>query len=135
MEAKELRIGNYILDYEAEPEVSIYWKVEEIQRLSNDKALNQTIGVTYRKGSCWTCDPQPIPLTEEWLVKFSFERTSYGREFKGFHLEASSRVLATDLLSGFSWEQVVDEKYLRILYVHQLQNLYFALTNEELKLK
>ena len=77
---------------------------------------------------------KPIPLTEDWLVKFGFERTSYGRQFKGFHLEASSRVLATDVLSGFSWEQVVDKKYLRILHVHQLQNLYFALTNEELKL-
>ena len=76
----------------------------------------------------------PIPLTEEWLVKFGFERTSYGRQFKGFHLEAGSRVISTDVLSSFCFEQIPDKKYLRITYVHQLQNLYFALTNEELTL-
>ena len=124
MEAKELRIGNY-LNFEFHKDSGGIKKVgvflSDIENLIHGG----------NKSKYYT----PIPLTEEWLVKFGFERTSYGREFKGFHLEASSRVLATDVLSGFSWEQVVDEKYLRILYVHQLQNLYFALTNEELKLK
>mgnify|MGYP003650274405 CR=1 FL=1 len=121
MEAKELRISNYVnFDFHKDSGgtkgIEVFISDLEIILQSNFKSKYYT----------------PIPLTEEWLVRFGFERTSYGRKFKGFHLGASSRVLATDVLSGFSWEQVVDEKYLRILYVHQLQNLYFALTNEEL---
>ena len=137
MEAKELRIGNYILDYEAEPEVSIYWKVEEIQRLSNDKALNQTLGVTYRKGSCWTCDPEPIPLTEEWLVKFGWGKSNehelcdnsndivfvYDWHFKRFEIQIDTEHVG------------VEYRLYHIKYVHKLQNLYFALTNEELTIK
>ena len=115
MNVKELRIGNYVSN-------------------GNNEILVDCHTI-YDNSVICTGLLKTIPLTEEWLVKFGFERTSYGREFKGFHLEASSRVLATDVLSGFSWEQVVDEKYLRILHVHQLQNLYFALTNEELTIK
>jgi hypothetical protein len=139
MEAKELRIGNWIIDYEAEPEETIYYQVEEIQRLSNNKALNQTLGVTYRKGSCWTCDIEPIPLTEEWLLKFGFEKGEDEYNFNGFDLENRN----TDLF--LSVDKIIKLKdnfgcwyfgaYLRELkHVHQLQNLYFALTNRELKL-
>ena len=127
MEAKELRIGNYILDYEAEPEVSIYWKVEEIQRLSNDKALNQTLGVTYRKGSCWTCDPEPIPLTEEWLVKFGFDNLgAYGWGIGYFHIRFRN-------IHKFYFP--LENRLVRIKHVHQLQNVFRALTNEELTIK
>ena len=134
MDAKELRIGNYILDYEAEPEVSIYWKVEEIQRLSNDKALNQTIGVTYRKGSCWTCDPEPIPLTEEWLVKFGFELED---EKIYYHLDSYEDIYITKTSYSFSIYNATHFTNIKqgIKHVHQLQNLYFALTNEELTIK
>mgnify|MGYP003661603255 CR=1 FL=1 len=145
MDAKELRIGNYILDYEAEPEVSIYWKVEEIQRLSNDKALNQTLGVTYRKGSCWTCDPEPIPLTEEWLVKFGF--TCHWDDDYDNHVFSLIRSgNYDDVIIDPSWVSQTEcnsfviahfdyEMDLEIKHVHQLQNLYLALTNEELRIK
>ena len=129
MEAKELRIGNWIIDYEAEPEETIYYQVEEIQRLSNNKALNQTLGVTYRKGSCWTCDIEPIPLTEEWLLKFGFvldldsHRTTY----------LSKHKITTYMQDGIFWCDMLWD-CLELKHVHQLQNLYFALTNEELKL-
>ncbi len=75
---------------------------------------------------------QPIRLTEEWLIKFGFERTSFGRKKGAFILEAGSRIVNTDELIGFSWEKVFDKEYLSINYVHQLQNLYFVLHEQEL---
>jgi hypothetical protein len=123
MKVKKLRIGNYVLDYEAEPEVSIYWKVEEIQRLSNNKALNQTLGVTYRNGSCWTCDPKPIPLTQDWLINFGFDQELFSHNF--------FNIIEINGDDGF-YEFYYNDTVLIIKHVHQLQNLYFALTNKEL---
>ena len=118
MEAKELRIGNYVNlicdGHEHEPD-TFQWDVEDYEYYETEM-----INIL------------PIPLTEEWLVEFGFKRTSFGRQFKGFYLEADSRVVSTDVLSSFSFEQIPDKKYLRITYVHQLQNLYFALINKEL---
>jgi hypothetical protein len=125
IEANELRVGNYVNHNNFKVPMMVSGLILEDRRFRVAVIGSNS---TLMCGGSWSA----IPLTEQWLIDFGFKRTSYGREFKGFHLEASSRVLATDVLSGFSWEQVVDEKYLRILHVHQLQNLYFALTGIEL---
>ena len=83
---------------------------------------------------------KPITLTEEWLLKFGFkEYIDFGCKTKQFDLLP---------LQGFSYN--IDNKKVRVMhkgnsqshwlknsieYVHQLQNLYFALTGEELKIK
>ena len=69
---------------------------------------------------------KPIPLTEEWLVAFGFD-SQCGNEW---HFESAC----------FEW--FYDEFYytagegckmsISIKHVHQLQNLYFALTGKEL---
>jgi len=71
---------------------------------------------------------QKIPLTEEWLLKFEFEKINhriegviYRREWLNF-----SETFLVDWRGGYIG---------RIQYVHQLQNLYFALCNEELVIK
>ena len=79
----------------------------------------------------------PIPLTKEWLLKFGFESREESTNFNYFgfgenpvthdwmlclkHFKDENRFF---FLNGFH----------TIKYVHQLQNLYFALTNEELTL-
>jgi hypothetical protein len=72
----------------------------------------------------------PIPLTEEWLLKFGFVQ---GRNYPGW-------VLLKDLEKGDYIDDNVlfeffEPGYDHIKYVHQLQNLYFALTGEELTIK
>lgn len=67
----------------------------------------------------------PIPLTEEWLLKFGFSI----KGFKGGYQICTSSLGGWILDNGFSCVGIEFE------YVHQLQNLYFALTNEELKIK
>lgn len=71
-----------------------------------------------------------LPLTEELLVMFGFEKiVTHGVEFvkyskyKNFEIEVSLFVLDGKLVTGDDFE---------ISYVHQLQNLYFALTGVEL---
>ena len=60
---------------------------------------------------------KPIPLTEEWLVKLKME-----------HNESLTKG------NGTYWFTLITP-HTPITYVHQLQNLYFALTGEELKIK
>jgi len=71
---------------------------------------------------------EPIPLTEEWLLKFGFEikQGRFGNEYWGkINLYTSSDKKIVFCFDG----------YLKgIKYVHQLQNLYFALTGNELTL-
>lgn len=74
----------------------------------------------------------PIPLTEEWLVKFGFVQTIIGfecsNEYFPFSIEVNSLGLAELQMEFYGGRQ-----YRKIIkHVHQLQNIYFALTGEEL---
>jgi hypothetical protein len=71
---------------------------------------------------------KPIELTEEWLLKFGFKQTFISKihltfDKGSFHL--LKRVNHIQI-----WYENIDVKY-----VHQLQNLYFALTNQELTIQ
>jgi hypothetical protein len=109
MKASELRIGNYV-----------YFE---------DKLLK----FDFEMG--WNFDYiKPIPLTEEWLLKFGFEKKYQTFEFKGLNIDGTVVHFSFD-----KWRSEYDiencdytEVPSDIQHVHQLQNLYFALTNEEL---
>ena len=84
---------------------------------------------------------EPIPLTEEWLLKFGFNK-EYQKGYIGIDVCNSDFVLTEPLKMGewqtnytFQFETGSVPKFKEIEYVHQLQNLYFALTGEELILK
>jgi len=82
---------------------------------------------------------KPIPLTEEWLLKFGFEANKpylRGKWMELFYNKNRDdryflfKVGATHIemcSNGLTTAQAPME------YVHQLQNLYFALTGKELK--
>lgn len=84
---------------------------------------------------------KPIPLDEEWLIKFGFEQFKeykYGNSYikKSFYFD-----LECLMLGRFYPNEKNSEKYsmapssITIEFVHQLQNLYFALTGNELTIK
>lgn len=74
-------------------------------------------------------DLSPIPLTEEWLVKFSIEYTDTKTE-NGYRLQVGNAII------GFKdTVHYMGQPLSHIRYVHQLQNLYFALTGTELTYK
>ena len=68
-----------------------------------------------------------IPLTEEWLVKFGFETD---------HIEWWNGIICLGIFKDGLYYLPTDQISFRIgkeiEYVHQLQNLYFAITGEEL---
>ena len=124
MDARELRIGNYV------------------NRLGQQTVVNSVShgleGLSYvsTKASGVVTENQieSIPLTEEWLLKFGFEK----RERKYYLSTLSMKELTTYpitilWLSGEIYLSIGDST---ITYgeipVHRLQNLYYALTGEEL---
>jgi hypothetical protein len=109
MKETELRIGNWVLEDDTQQVGQVDLVIIEI--------IERELNHTYK----------PIPLTEEWLERFGFEKiqmsipTAYKTK-DGFRIKKDQR--------GY-WMQY---KYgmTIIKHVHQLQNLYFALTGEEL---
>ena len=102
MEAKELRIGNY------------YDGVRGIEQLTNAESLQEIESYPEKF--------KPIPLTEEWLLKFGFEFPQGEFCIKG------KLKIVVDCDPFIE----VGKSGVELEYVHQLQNLYFALTGEEL---
>ena len=74
----------------------------------------------------------PIPLTEEWLLRFGFEKPAHSWNGDVFHL---SEWDAFPLHWAVAMNKNGAMLVLKLKYVHQLQNLYFALTNQELEIK
>ena len=73
---------------------------------------------------------EPIPLTEEWLLKFGFEIV-VGCNEKDF--SDGKYNLFINSLGEFNFFFFSEgDYYQKIDYVHELQNLYFALTQREL---
>jgi len=110
MKASELRIGNLVMDGK---------DIEQV----NARMIDMLVKTE--------ADFDSIPLTEEWLLKFGFQKSmswTYVVELKGnlklvYYLGEKGWSIGFKSYSDFS----------NLEYVHQLQNLYFALTGEELK--
>lgn len=120
IKGNELRIGNLVFHGE-DPKPMQYVPVFEYGKWFEFEQLN------------------PIPLTEEWLPKFGFD----GNKLKLF----GATFIELDPDDGYNvFIEQVDEDgpgstthtillSLACEHVHQLQNLYFALTGTELTLK
>ena len=119
MKTTELRLGNFIQDQFGD--VIIVDGLDDMDVFSIKHGDIPIYGV------------DPIPLTEQWLLDFGFK---VKRDFyeKG-KLSISSANLKDYYPNGRvyynSWAIVESQPK----YVHQLQNLYFALAQDELILK
>ena len=111
METIELRVGNYYYDC----------STDEIEIITGKTFLQIFTG----KLSCM----KPIPLTEEWLLKFGFERSGLYNVKDEVYVYDEYGLTDTGFEYRFNYTQI------KLKYVHQLQNLYFALTGEELTFK
>ena len=116
LKKSELRIGNYV-QYPLLA-VSAIDSGEEIDRI-NDAA------------------GQPIHITVEWLVKFGFEKH---KTEKGYGLTKKPLTFYVHVVDGeemISYPSYLKKSPIELIvnFVHELQNLYFALTGKELKIK
>ena len=78
----------------------------------------------------------PIPLTEEILLKFGFEDQEFSDEDgnKIYMLHHKKFYLTSDESCMFSevFLPIYSNDCVSVKYVHQLQNIYLALTGKEL---
>jgi hypothetical protein len=120
MKASELRIGNYYNQFGNETKIS-WVNLKELESAP--------------EGQIWC---KPIDLTDEWLLRFGFEKKGHGfsdniyykqQEWANWAYSVTISETGMVIKHGFmnQWSELK-----ALNYVHELQNLYFALTGEEL---
>lgn len=100
-------------------------------------------GRIWNYNSPWVQQIKPIPLTEEWLLKLGFwekyKSTCNRWYLRATHLNSGCEIIDpedddTGKLTGKFYYRNSDGD-IDVPYVHQLQNLYYAITKEELTIK
>lgn len=142
IKAEELRLGNLVeIDNGLLPETK--GKPHVVIGIQNrsDKDFPDSDSVislipnerSWRNYSQWNEYIKPIPLTEEWLLKFGFfVSTRKNCYYKNWGTNGVELIVHDyHYKGGFEYE-LGSNKYKVVEYIHQLQNLYFALTGEEL---
>lgn len=118
MEARELRIGN-LVGHQRGLDITFVIERDMFQ---------------YNSGLTNLEDFKPITLTDEWLFRFGFEN--------GNSQSSNCDLWDKHWIGGFEIDKLRDGYTFyygswidcKFKYVHQLQNLYFALTGLELTL-
>lgn len=142
MKVQELRIGNYIMDSPINGDEPL-----EVHAIYSNLVIHEDTHI-------YNDEIRPIPLTEEWLLNFGY---IHNKEWEIFHLseysienishQKNSRLVLRfingkiqclqfylDSMSNPQWQPrliFIQE----IKYVHQIQNIFHELTNEELTIK
>jgi hypothetical protein len=111
MKASELRVGNWYDQFGHHHQASGHI-ISELEKSPESQI--------------WC---KPIPLTEEWLLKFGFEYFKFIVESSCWRLNNLFSI-REDFTIHFHNGLIVELKC-----VHQLQNLYFALTGQELSIQ
>lgn len=118
MKAEDLRIGNFVLD-----NLGGTLKIKGIQE---DSDLSHI---------------KPLILTEEWLVKFGYEKqcVTLSDGTQGGYWYKEDKMIRFAFWDGVWHCSMGDDKagvlYKRLKYVHQFQNLCYELTDEKLTIK
>jgi hypothetical protein len=131
IKSSELRIGNWVEEYNPHhPQYKNFVKVESV----NEEGINLIGSVDYDCGII-EANPciNPIPLTPELLVKCGFNEFS-----KNYFIYGDYSLLQD--MGGWHFDYIdADSRGDRSIaypqHLHQLQNLYFALTGEELSIE
>ena len=122
IKANELRIGNWV-----QLENYTKYQIEPHHFQLNWDGYSTVLDLTIS-----------IPLTEEILLKCGFEKS---KSYNNYKVKAGDYFNSVQHYDG-EWIYSIDESdafcytiSAKIDFLHQLQNLYFALTNEELNIQ
>lgn len=133
IKANELRIGNSVYFNGSHNEIG---DISEIMKNDLNKVAPYKIGINHRIDIYYDSHKlKPIPLNEEWFLKFGFEKSDekfdYFQRVKFYeYIIVAGFYNITFFISEYG--HISSSKYTNIESVHQLQNLYFALTGSEL---
>ena len=110
MKVQDLRVGNLVY---RNNNIEVELHIEHLRRINNGSKVFK-----------------PIPLTEQRLIEFGFEKREDG-DYNLFKQSEVDIVLKEDFSSWTCDGINFSVNYIE--YVHQLQNLYYSLTGNELK--
>ena len=132
MKATELRINNYVKLVFPDGEITTI--VEGIKRDSIALCVDGRIGWYESK------DIEPIPLTEQWLLDFGFVKKHVDFRTQSNPTAYNGGILKLNDFTVYLDKSEIEWAYRATVldapkYAHQVQNLFFALTQEELILK
>jgi hypothetical protein len=141
MNAKDLRIGNYI-------KKSL--KSGQGRKIIDKIGCQDIVRIFENVGSF---NYNPIPLTDQWLLDFLFKeeiekiKNEYNLQYGGYEFPHGATEYTKDMCSilvlnnefyyllGFSSDEILDNYHCKkIEYVHQLQNLHLDIEEKELTL-
>ena len=127
IQANELRIGNWVETYPSS-------KIEQVYDLMCDCINTKT-----KEKLPFDC-VDPIPLTPEILERCGFEKDESGEYEDGEYVSNTKPVFRWTKGDYNEWYIIFQFDYgcewtaaYHVRTLHQLQNLYFALTGEELE--
>ena len=143
LKANELRIGNFIFwnSKLSFPEISSLSFPVEVTAILPDKIGYISPGIEHRSESfeddiiqTHTAHKpfeefEPILLTRDILEKCGFENTDANDQYSSYRKES----LTIRFMAGKSTRAKISDCEFVCQYLHQLQNLYFDLTGEELE--
>lgn len=127
IDPKEMRLGNLVKipDFTDPQQVAAVFRED----LGFDIPLDD-ISTTFNRIRMAAIDP--IPITPEWLERVGFDK--YGR--LPFEMSVNKNIWVSWINEDEGWMvDIHGEPFVLIRYVHQLQNLIFALTGSELTIK
>lgn len=122
MKSNSLRVGNYVND----PVLGIVQlcQVGDTCRIDNKEKTPRNVE-----------ELDVVKLNKEWLLKFGFTYIDEDNEYLSFLVFEGIR-FNSDYSDDFSMVTFrIKCKEFTFQFVHQLQNLYYALTGEELTIK
>lgn len=123
MKSNELRVGNHLFKY---------GEVVKIVEIGIKHKGDTNYYLRSENDNCgyWIDQFNPIPLTEEILLKCCFEKTIVNTMIKAWLNFSFYLTIRDDGELFYEWKG----GNIQVKYLHQLQNLYFALTNKELEI-
>lgn len=144
MNATELRLGNLVYGNVNSDTVCTITGINKYDGITT--TVHASCNIDGYSGISATQEEfHPIPLTEDWLEKFGLTKKYLENPFQdgGFELDEKGNKWYSWIKNAFNleiqsngeiWFEVYGH-YNHIKYVHQLQNIYFALVKEELFLE
>ena len=117
MKANELRLGNIILLDNCQERI--------------DSITENILSVEGMNGCYSISEIKPISLTEQWLIDFGFH---YLKTMEGYKIYELNNIRLSIYMSNDkngAWLSVYRGTII-VKFIHQLQNLYYALTGEKL---
>lgn len=126
----ELRIGNFVGN-----DIH-HFCIEELKTMKANIMRLETLNGTIARNIYKSCHKPydelwGIRIDDRWIVKFGFEKSLDTFTILNYAISYHNGIIYIDY--GINSEGEIELEHIK--YVHQLQNLYFGLTGEELKLQ